>query len=572
MILVDFERGNFTCRLDPSAYTQAELGALRGIPCRQYHKATGAWVAPPTSRNVRYLADLPTGVLTDAAREFMARVAQGTEHPKGALPPGFTFKTAPRPYQLEALLRMRCRPNYALLMDPGTGKSKVLIDDTAAQHLESRVNAHLLICPNGIKGNWLDELATHSPVPYEAHAYDADAKGAAVKWFKGSKAPLKWLVMGIESFSQGSSYKVAEEFLGLHRAIMSIDESSRIKTHNATRTEVCLRLGPLAVSRHIASGTAIVRCLGEAWAQFEFLDPNILMRGYYAFRNHFCLMGGYKQKQVIGSQNEDEFVELISTHSFRASKAQLDLPPKTYQVRRVAMSAEQARLYKELDKQGLAVTADRMTTYTNALVKDLRLQQVTSGFIFTEPALPGVLSGGEDQMVALLEQGRTERIPGPNPKLQELLACLEEEPDRVIIWCRFRPEIDLIREALAKAYGPESVVVYHGDVDEAGRRTARERFKDDPACRFFVGQIRTGGIGLTLVSAPSTYYFSNSWSAEDRIQSEDRNHRIGQTKSVNYVDILFGPNIIDSRVHNAVREGMDYHVDIMGSIDRHQRT
>lgn len=574
MLSVHYQNGAFLCWLNANSYTHQELDALRKIPSRHYHKTSGHWSAPPTRKNAEYLMGLATSLGAQFSREAQAaahEITQGPIHKKGALPEGFVFKTTPRPYQLEALLRMRVTPNYGLLMDPGTGKSKILIDDTSAQFLEGKINAHLLLCPNGIKGNWLDELGIHSSVDYEAHVYDSTKKGAALQFIRNSRAPLKWLIMGIESLSSGTGWEVAREFLALSRAIMSIDESSRIKTHNNIRTEKCLQLGPLAVSRHIASGTSVVKGLNEAWAQFEFLDPNILGRGYYAFRNYFCVMGGYKQKQIMGSQNEDEFIDLVSPHVFRASKSELDLPPKTYQVRRVTMSPEQAKLYRALDKEGLAIIDGRMSTYTNALVRDLRLQQITSGFIFTEPDPTGSTGWDEDALVAFLEKGRTEPIPGPNPKLRELMDCLEEEPSRVIIWCRFRPEIDLIQQALAEKYGPESVVVYHGGVPEEARGEARRRFKADPTCKYFVGQIRTGGIGLTLVTAPSTYYFSNSWSAEDRIQSEDRNHRIGQTQSVNYVDILFEGKTIDSRIQEAVRQGMDYHVDFMERVGEAQK-
>jgi len=81
--------------------------------------------------------------------------------------------------------------------------------------------------------------------------------------------------------------------------------------------------------------------------------------------------------------------------------------------------------------------------------------------------------------------------------------------------------------------------------------------------RFFVGQPKTGGYGITLTAANTVIYFSNSYDLEIRLQSEDRAHRIGQTNKVTYIDLV-SPGTIDEKILQALRDK----VDIAGQVLR----
>ena len=90
------------------------------------------------------------------------------------------------------------------------------------------------------------------------------------------------------------------------------------------------------------------------------------------------------------------------------------------------------------------------------------------------------------------------------------------------------------------------------------------RFQDpnDPL-RFFVGQPSTGGYGITLTEASTVIYYSNSYNLEHRIQSEDRAHRIGQAKSVTYID-LYTPHTIDEKITQALRDKINLAGEVLG--------
>jgi superfamily II DNA/RNA helicase len=180
-------------------------------------------------------------------------------------------------------------------------------------------------------------------------------------------------------------------------------------------------------------------------------------------------------------------------------------------------------------------------------VRDLRLQQISSGFFPGAKVVDGMI---------LENQVNPEPFPGKNPKIEELLQVVDEIDGKVIVWCRFQREVTLAAEALSKV---APTVTFYGLNTTEENTLSRQRFMNDPDVRFFVGTQSAGGIGITLVSASTVVYLSNTFMLDDRIQSEDRAHRIGQTsESVLYIDILIDGGWVDSRVLDALKNNRNY--------------
>jgi SNF2 family DNA or RNA helicase len=78
----------------------------------------------------------------------------------------------------------------------------------------------------------------------------------------------------------------------------------------------------------------------------------------------------------------------------------------------------------------------------------------------------------------------------------------------------------------------------------------------DNELRFFIGQPRTGGYGLTLTAAHTMIYYANGYDLETRLQSEARIDRYGQTHKMTYID-LFTPNTVDEKIVDALVNKMD---------------
>jgi len=172
----------------------------------------------------------------------------------------------------------------------------------------------------------------------------------------------------------------------------------------------------------------------------------------------------------------------------------------------------------------------------------MRLQQITCGHF-------------------VADDGTTQEIK--SNRLNELMDILDEVEGKVIIWAHWQKDIQIIKAALVKKYGPCSVVDYYGLTPQDQRDANREKFQRDPRYRFFVGTPSTGGYGLTLTAANTVIYYSNGYDLEKRLQSEDRAHRIGQKKSVTYIDIN-AEDTVDEKIVKSLRKKINIASKVMG--------
>jgi SNF2 family DNA or RNA helicase len=303
---------------------------------------------------------------------------------------------------------------------------------------------------------------------------------------------------------------------------MAVDESSRIKNADAKRTEECIRIGRQTAFRSILTGTPITQGPLDLYAQFEFLNTHIFGMGdYYSFRNRYAIMGGWENKEIIGYDNMDEMAATVKPFIFEASlKDMVDLPPKIYQKRDVFVSKEQRELLRDI-ASGHAQVDDIEIEIQNVLVKLLRMQQVVNGFYpeYVRDPLTG-------KKVAHYHNLRA------NPKLRELEAVLEENSYQAIIWAKYHKDLENIIPILK-----DKTVQFHGRVPHEQRQDIVNKFQNGDA-KYFVGNPAAGGLGLTLTAARLMVYYSNSFSLEERLQSEERAHRIGQEHPVTYVDLV----------------------------------
>ena len=140
----------------------------------------------------------------------------------------------------------------------------------------------------------------------------------------------------------------------------------------------------------------------------------------------------------------------------------------------------------------------------------------------------------------------------PSNRLSALHELLSKVEGKVIIWANFRRDFELIGKMLTKEFGAESFVTYYGATHQDQRPLNVERFRNDPKCRFFVSNAATGGRSLTLIESDYAVYYSYSWRLALRLQSEDRNHRKGQTRPCTYVDLCI-PNTVDVKIRRALQ-------------------
>lgn len=461
--------------------------------------------------------------------------------------------------------RLILRRNGIIFLTGNSGKTKEAIDNFSALFQHNLIDGVLVVAPMGVYRNWTTkEIPEHMPDNLQRRMMywqkRKKARNAIEDMCKNGSLPehiLDILVINIEALVSKQVVDMLQEFLKSHDAMMIIDESTRIKNVTAQRTKACTKLGRYAKYRRILTGSPLLNSPLDLYGQCNFLNPAITntragifrdnplgFSNYISFRSRYAITrkidhGGRIQEFPVAYQHLDELSAKLKSFSSRIRKEEcVDLPEKIYTVREVPLTEEQVKGYNEMAKKCRIFLMQGEKTDTvfarMALTQLLKLQQISAGFVTNE-------------------DGTVYKID--NNRMRELLAVLDDidiTQNKVIIWSNFVPAIEEILSTLRLQYGPEAVVDFYGATEDEAREQAKISFQDpESPVRIFVGNPAVAGMGITLTQATHVIYYSNGFNLEHRLQSEDRAHRVGQTKPVTYIDLV--STKMDRDVLNALR-------------------
>lgn len=479
------------------------------------------------------------------------------------------LKTKPYAHQQHAI-DMACeRKNFAYFMEQGTGKSLCLIADALHLYNKQLINLLVIAAPKGCFLNWSkNELPKHIPdnVPYIVETWTPKSqqgkdKRAALQQFCLYPMPfLKVFVINIEAFAMKDTYDFMAVLLKKHKSMLAIDESTFIRNPSARRHMYARRLRTCATYARILTGTPIANKPLDLYGQCVFLDGDLLgFSSFQAFKHYYADIGYFRGgrrlnpqresihgpgifPQIVGYKNQEELIERLKAFSFRVLKEDcLDLPPKVYERRYVEITSEQRKAYNEMrDNLMVQHQSGQLATAAIALTKLLRLQTILCGH---------------------LKLDNSQTVYFDSNRVNVWADLVEELDGKIITFCQFKDDIKL----LTKNLDPKTYGCYYGETTDSERASSLHRFKNDPACTHFFATLATGGVGLTLNEASSVIYFSNGYDLEKRAQSEDRCHRIGQTKKVTYYDLVC-PDTVDEVILKALEDKEDLSLSILSKI------
>jgi SNF2 family DNA or RNA helicase len=472
-------------------------------------------------------------------------------------------KTTSYAHQLKIIEESKDRNYAGYFMEQGTGKTHVTIAVATHLFLGGKIEAVLVLAPNGVHDNWaINEIPLHCSLPDSArevltwHSSDGVKKRNAFEHGLSTIGPgkLTYILANVEALRTKAFMELMEKYLiqgsifdtpTSTKWMMVIDESTVIKSMKADMTKAAIKLGGHAMYKRILTGTPVTQGPMDLFSQCRFLGKDVLpYNSQTAFKCEFVIEqavdlgpGRPRFNKIIGYRNQDKLARLLLPFTWRVMKADcLDLPPKIYQTRYVELTPDQKRIYKELVRTSLANLDDSTVTVLNAITLMLRLQQVTLGYVTNDEKV--------------ITDIPTNRINVLNDLISEMAADA-----KVIIFCRFRADIDKITADLCKEYGRDCFTEYHGGIDDDGRSTAVRSFQEKPSVRFFVAT-KAAARGLTLTAATQVVYYSQDFSLEARLQSEDRAHRIGQKSSVVYTNLV-ARGTVDEKVIAALMKKQD---------------
>jgi SNF2 family DNA or RNA helicase len=415
-----------------------------------------------------------------------------------------------------------------LSMDMGTGKSKVAVNVT----VNGRCSAVLVICPLSVVDVWPSEFAKHAPDNLAAEfCILNEGRSVAEKTklmhraFARGKTRNRPVVV-IVNYESAWRDPLGAALLATPWDLVILDESHRIKSPGGKASMYCSRLGLKAKRKLCLTGTPMPHSPLDVYGQYRFLDPGIFGTSFARFKAKYAVFGGFHNKQVKGYQNQAELNKRFYSIAFRVEKAEvLDLPEFNHNVRFCELGPAARKIYNEMEYTFYTEVKERVITASNALVKLLRLQQVTSGHI--------------------------EEIPDLGFEKTKLLEdVLEDLPldEPCVVFCRFDRDLDRVRE-VARRLGRE----YY---ELSGRARGLGAWQASKTGDILGVQIRSGGVGIDLTRSRYAIYYSLGFSLGDYEQSLARVHRPGQTRPVFYYHLV-AKNTVDQKVYQALRDRKD---------------
>jgi len=400
-------------------------------------------------------------------------------------------------------------------MEMGTGKTRTALELIALRLNAGKVDHVLWLCPCSVKPTINVQLFEH---------VDSDTS--------------MFTIEGIESLSQSDRlYLKLLDLVASKKVFLIVDESNLVKNHFAKRTKRIAALAKTCNYRLILNGTPVSKNEADLFAQWYILDERIL--GYHSFwsfaANHLEYDEYGKVRRVL---NVDYLSRKIAPYSYIVNKDEcFMLPVKRYRTHFFQLTEEQGWAYSAA-KDWLLSNVDE---FDSATIYKLftGLQQVTSG--------NGIISINPLRHIPLFDN------PLNNPRIGVLLGEVDGVDEKIIIWCKYKSEIEDVSKVLRDKYGAASVAQFYGEVNLKNRNVEMEKFRKD--AQFLIANKTCGGYGLNLQFCHYMIYYSNDFNWATRAQSEDRVHRLGQDRNVRIVDICADSKIDERILENLSRKG-----------------
>ncbi len=415
---------------------------------------------------------------------------------------------------------------FGFLFEMGCGKTMTAIATIGAGYQMGKIKRALIVAPTSVCAVWPKEFADYAAFPCAVRTL-LGTKTQRLKELRDLvQSPHKHLKVAVINYESTWRNNIFEALQEYDADIIVADESQRIKTHDAEQSKALHRLGDKARYKLILSGTPVQNEAVDIFSQYRFLNPTVFGNNFYVFRSRYCVMGGFNKKQIVQYRDLDTLIRKECSIAYRVTKKEaLDLPEQTFETRYVTWDKKERSLYNKIKREGFAELEGSGTiTADTVLIKLLRLQQLTGGFLMEDEAT-------RPQFV---NHGKLDALE------DILLDYVVEGKKKLVIFARFLPEIHEIERLCSKVldkHKMKSVAIY-GAVKKEDRGGIVQQFQSDPSTMVFIGQIDTAGTGITLTAADTCVYYSVNFNYAAYSQSLSRIHRIGQRNRCTYIHLV----------------------------------
>lgn len=434
-----------------------------------------------------------------------------------------------------------------LALDMGAGKSKCTVDLIC--NYPHKIRKVLIVCPASVIDVWAGNKDRQGQ--FEIHATPDEFKNLVVCPVKGNSLEKKTKLVELaryDAMRQGKQFVAVinyesawrEPFATWAKAaefdMVVCDEIHRIKSPSGKASKFFASLAKTTKYRLGLTGTPLPHSPLDIYGQYRFLDPGIFGTSFTKFRSDFAIMGGFEGRQVVDFRNHDVLHDKMFLIAHRVmTKDVFDLPEFISETRTCQLTGDERRIYNEMDKDMCTAIADGVVTAQNALVKLLRLQEITSGYLDGQPI-------GESK--------------------RKLLADVLEDFDQkepIVIFARFTNDLAAIKQ-VAESQG-RSYAELSGHVNELSQWQIGN--KDVLGV-----QIKSGREGVDFTRARYSIYYSLGFSLGDYEQSIKRLDRPGQLRPGMYIHLL-AEESVDFKVMQALTKRQEV---VSSVLDQYKNT
>lgn len=359
---------------------------------------------------------------------------------------------------------------FGLLFEMGCGKTLTAIMIAGTAYQMGKVEKVLVVAPTSVCSVWPKDFAEFADFKANIKVLLGD-KNRRLKLLNDlDNFPFKALKVAVINYESTWREGIFDALYEWNADMIICDESQRIKSHDAEQSKAMHKLGDQAKYKLILSGTPVQNNAIDLYSQYRFLDPTIFGTNFYQFRNRYAIMGGFNRHQIVGYKDLDQLIQKEHSIAYRVTKDEaLDLPEQTFLQRYITMSAKEKNIYDRIKRESFAeLESGGQISATTVLTKLLRLQQFTGGFLVAD---------GEEKP-ELVSKGKLNA-------LEEIVDdYVVDAGKKLVIFARFRPEIDIIGQMLKKKklrYGE-----IYGDVKLEDRGDIVKDFQTNPETMVFL--------------------------------------------------------------------------------------
>ena len=531
-VILDLEEDKIFVTFD---YDVDIISTLRKLPNRKYIPNSRKWEVP--------IGDFE--VLMFSLSKYNIALRGQLPRKNNIDVPGFKFKTKPYQHQIDGFNYGMSKDKWLLGDEQGLGKTKQVIDIAIAKKIQKKYKHCLIICGvNSLKWNWANEVKTHSNE--QAYILGQRIKNKKIKI--GSMNDriddlrhLKdidayFLITNIESLRNSELVACIQNLIkdGMIDMICA-DEVHKMKNPQSQQGKGFLKLN--AETLIAMSGTPLMNNPLDLYIILKWLGYET--HTFYAFKNHYCIMGGYGDYEIVGYRNLDQLQNQLNSIMLRRLKNEvLDLPDKTYIDEYIEMTPKQEKIYKEVTSD-IKDNIDKIKSAPNPLSEMIRMRQATG---FT-----GILSS------KVKESAKLDRVV-------EIVQDALENGKKVVIFSNWTQMTDAIDSRLADTRVPgknyfisADTALITGETNDSLRQDIVDAFQNTDDLKVLIGTIGAMGTGLTLTAGTVEIFVDHPWNMAHYQQAVDRCHRIGQSNNITVYNLMC-KDTIDERIWNIVKQ------------------